>query len=42
MADNPTPVILAGQTEGVGNGVIAMLKPEYEGMFSDSHKKKPR
>lgn len=27
-----TPVILCGKTEAIGVGVIANLKPEYEGM----------
>lgn len=29
-----TPVILCGKTEAIGVGVIANLKPEYEGMSS--------
>ena len=27
------PVILCGKTTQIGTGVIAALKPEYEGMY---------
>jgi hypothetical protein len=30
-ATGPIPIILAGKTENIGAGVIAALKPEYEG-----------
>ena len=29
------PVILCGATEKIGEGVIATLKPEFEGMFKN-------
>lgn len=30
-----SPVILCGKTEQIGRGVIATLKPEYDGMLRE-------
>lgn len=34
MSETPIPILATGRTDAIGRQVVALMKPEYEGMCS--------